>query len=174
MEALITQLLAWISDWWESILPFYIIKDYEHGILLRLGKVKKETMKRGWNWKIPFIDHVLTCHNTIQTFNTDAQSLTTKDDKSIIVACVIKYQIKDPVIFLIEVEGAVDAIGDITMGKIKDLIVSKTWDECKALKDVDIKNKIKSEAERWGIDVSMVTLTSLTHSRSLRLITDKK
>lgn len=174
MEVLLSHLLQLISEWWEAIKFWHVLNQYEHGIILRLGRVLKKNMHIGINWKWPFIDTVLTCHNTTQTFNTESQSLTTVDGKSVIVAAVIKYQIVDPFIFLIEVENAVDAIGDITMGKIREIIINKTWEECKNLKNTDIKNSIKTEAERWGIEVSMVTLTTLTESRSIRLITDKK
>lgn len=168
MEFLV-QILEFIKEIWNNLLPFFIVVEYEDAIILRFGKYHR-TYKAGIHWKIPFIDQVLEARNTITTLNLRPQSLTTKDGQNIVIAAVIKYQVIDAKKFLIEVEEAKDALGDIAQSKIKDLIINLDWEECKKLKDSEIKAKMGKEPESWGIKLILITITDLAIIRSIRLI----
>ena len=50
------KLLEWIGEKWRDYLsPIIILRDYEAGVLLRIGKYRKN-LKVGLNWKVPIID----------------------------------------------------------------------------------------------------------------------
>jgi regulator of protease activity HflC (stomatin/prohibitin superfamily) len=163
-------LIQLFKDFGVTVLPFYVVPQYESGLILRLGVYRKDA-KPGFNWKLFFFDEVITCRNTTTTMNVEPQTLTTKDGKNVIVSSIVKYRIVDPKIFLLEVEDAFDAIADICQGETKRLIVDRTWDEC-TTNDLDneIQKKTKSSAKRWGIDVDLVTITELAIVRSYRLL----
>lgn len=163
------KLIELILEFWNSIVPFVIINQYNKGVLLRLG-IYKRTLEPGWYIKMPIIDEVLTHVVVPTTMPLPEQSLVTKDGKDILVEAVIKYSVSDIKILLIEVNDTVDAISDMTRSIIKTILTDKTWEECTS-NDVDNQITIKSrvEARRWGVNIERVTLTSLARGRSLRL-----
>jgi regulator of protease activity HflC (stomatin/prohibitin superfamily) len=102
----------------------------------------------------------------------EAQSLTTVDDKEIVVKGVIKYKTSDLSKFFTEVYDAVDAISDVSMGIIKNVISKKTWQECREeTLDNEITKKVRVEARKWGIEVEAVTLSDLSKMKSFRILT---
>lgn len=169
MTDLFGHLFEFISSFWESLTFWIVVKEYEFGVVLRLGKFHRR-IDAGLHWKIPFFDEALTCHNTITTLNLKSQSLTTKDNKDVVISGIVKYKINNPKTYLLEVNDAVDAINDITQGKIKELVVRKTWEELREMKDNEVEELVDSETKKWGIKVYYITITDLALIRSIRLI----
>jgi hypothetical protein len=81
--------------------------------------------------------------------------------------------ITDVKTFLLEVYDAKDAIADMTQGIIKNIIISKTLEECTHTDiDSNLTKKVRSEIKKWGVDIQQVTLTDVAPVRSIRLIND--
>jgi regulator of protease activity HflC (stomatin/prohibitin superfamily) len=164
-----SSLLEWIKEKWERYTPIYIIPAFEKAVILRNGNIHR-ILGGGLYFKLPYFDEINTAHTSITTLTTHPQSLTTKDGKAIIVRAIVKYNVEDVKIFLIEVMDAVDALSDITQGVIKEVITSRTWEEVVEMKDLIIKNRVIKEAETFGIKVHAVTVTDLVIVKNIRLI----
>jgi len=168
------KLLDFLLSFWNHIIPFYVIPESEEAVVLRLGKFR-QSAKPGFYWKIPFADVPMTHHVVWQTINLQPQSLTTKDDKSIVVKAIIKFRVSDIKVFLLEVWDSPDAISDMTMGIIRDEVMEHTWQQIRDGKlDKVISRKVKAEAKRWGIEVDTVTLIDMAIMRSIRLFNEIK
>lgn len=167
---MLDKLIDFLLQFLEHLLPVIVIPPYERGLRIRLGK-NLGILGNGWHWKIPFADVVLTQMVVTTTIPLPEQTITTKDNCSIVVKSVIKYEISDVEKLLLEVNDAVDAVSDMTQGIIRDIFVSKDWSECNDPEIVKaITQKARTEAEKWGIKISKVTLTDLGLMRSIRLI----
>ena len=166
------RLIDLLTSWFEQLLPFFIVREYEEAVVLRFGRFHKVATP-GFHWRIPFIDEPMEQHVVITTISLAPQSLYTKDKQNIVVKGVIKYRIADVKTFLLEVYDAQDAISDMTQSIIKNIVMDKTLDECI---DPEIDNtlakKARVEAKKWGVDIQQVTLTDLAPIRSFRLIND--
>lgn len=157
---------------WESINPFFIIPEYAQGLLLRFGKYKK-VCEPGIHIKIPFVDELIQQHTVVTTISLSAQSLYTMDKVNIVVRGMVKYRISDIKVFLLEVFDAVDAVSDISQGIIKQVVMSKTSEECMDNElDNTITKKCRAEIKKMGVEVIQVTLTDIAPIRSYRLIND--
>jgi regulator of protease activity HflC (stomatin/prohibitin superfamily) len=98
------------------------------------------------------------------------QSLTTKDHEQVTIEAIVKYKIINAKKYLLEVDDSADAINDITQGKIKELVTSKTWEEVREMKDEEIKGLVENESKQWGIKIYYITITSLVKTRVYKLI----
>ena len=166
------KLFELLSQWIRELLPIVIVPEYEDGIILRFGKYYK-TMSPGVYFKIPFFDEVLTYHTVMTTLALPSQSLYTIDKQNLVVKGVVKYSIVDVKTFLLEVYDAQDAISDMAQGIIKNIIISKTLEECTHTDiDSNLTKKVRSEIKKWGVDIQQVTLTDVAPIRSIRLIND--
>lgn len=158
---------------WDALIPCVIVRQYQTGARLTLGKFQK-ILEPGLQWKIPFIQQIEVQVTLLTTLQLKSQSITTKDDKNIVVSGVIKYRISDLKKFYTEVYDATDAIGDMTQGIIKNIILGHTWKECLTDElDNIITKKAKGEARKWGLEIYSVTLTDLGQIKTIRLIQDK-
>jgi len=166
------KLVDLIVDWIDQIMPIVIIPSYEEGVMMRFGKFKK-VISGGVYFKIPFFDEILRQHVVVTTLSLPAQSLYTLDKQNFVVKGVIKYRISDVKIFLMEVYDAQDALSDMSMSIIKNVIISLPAEKCI---DPELDNiltkKVRVEAKKWGVDIQQVTLTDVAPIRSFRLIND--
>jgi regulator of protease activity HflC (stomatin/prohibitin superfamily) len=166
------KLVELIMNWIDQLLPVVIIPSYEEGIQLRFGKFKK-VLHPGIHFKLPFGDEILHQHVVVTTLSLPAQSLYTLDKQNFVVKGVVKYKIADVKTFLLEVYDAKDALSDMTMSIIKNIVISIPAEKCI---DPELDNlltkKARVEAKKWGVDIQQVTLTDVAPIRSYRLIND--
>lgn len=164
-----SNIVNFFLQFWTNLLPFFVLNEYEHGIVLRFGKFHK-SIESGFIWKIPFVDEIMHCRNSVTTMSTKNQTLTTKDGEQITIESIVKYKIFNAKKYLLEVDDAIDAINDITQGKIKQLVNTKDWNEIRELKDIELKELVSNEAKDWGIKIFYVTITSLVKTRVYKII----
>jgi len=150
---------------------FCVIRDFEGGCILRLGKFHRMA-RRGWNWMIPFdIEECFFTTIVPETMIIGPQSLVTKDGKQVIASTVVTFKVIDPKTFLLEISGALQTMEDASYGAIATTIMTRTWQE---LCEMDISNEaakaIRKQAKRYGVEVIQAQIADLTLSRSIRLI----
>jgi len=156
----------------DKIVPFWIIPEYDNGVLLTFGKYSK-TLQPGLHFKIPFLQEIIQHHVVTALMSIPQQSLTTKDGKQIVVKVVIKYKVEDVKPLLLEVWDSNDAISDITQAIVKKQVHIRTWQECLD-EDIDneIAKKLRVEVKKWGIYIESVTMTDMGITKSLRIYHD--
>lgn len=149
--------IQWLGEKWKDYLsPIVVLKCYEGGVLLRLGKYKKE-LKEGINWKIPIIDEIHTTITTIDTFHISPVQITTIDNKQVTIEPILKFDIVDVKKYLLETNEAIGNIKDVSKGVIADYLTDCSWEQIKEKKTLTaIKNKLKSECDELGINIYKV------------------
>jgi regulator of protease activity HflC (stomatin/prohibitin superfamily) len=155
---------------WMDLLPWFVLDQYESGVLLHFGKFKC-LVGPGFHWRVPFVDTYLECTVVTTTHNGPAQSVITSDSVDVVVSAIVKYRIDDVKVYLLEVTDVKDAISDITLSTCKREIAKRTWEKCKT-EDLDgeITKTLRREAKKWGIAVDAVTLVDMARMRSIRLL----
>ena len=166
------KLIEFLLNIIEDIMPVFFVKQYNNGILLRMGKFVR-VVKPGVVFKIPFLDKIEVVTIVTTTLSVPTQSVITKDKKQLVVKSVVKYKIADVELFMLNVYDSTDAISDITQAIIKEQISLRTFEECT---DNDFDNtvtkKLRVEMKKWGIEVDRVTLTDTGQIKSLRLFNE--
>lgn len=171
---LIIQFFTFLKDLWSDLIFWFVVPQTQRAVVLRNGKYVK-TAGPGLHLKFPCIfsigDEVSYADIVTETTETQPQSLTTIDGKHVVVSAIIKHRVTDPKTYILEVMDVKDAIVDITMGKIKKNVMSRTYEECKAESvDNDIARQSRSEAKKWGVYIDEITIINLAEIRSIRLI----
>lgn len=166
------KLIEFLLNIIEDIMPVFFVKQYNNGILLRMGKFVR-VVKPGVVFKIPFLDKIEVVTIVTTTLSVPTQSVITKDKKQLVVKSVVKYKISDVELFMLNVYDSTDAISDITQAIVKEQISLRTFEECT---DNDFDNtvtkKLRVEMKKWGIEVDRVTLTDIGQIKSLRLFNE--
>lgn len=154
---LLISTFEWVGEKFKDYLsPVVVLRCYEGGVLLRLGKYKYE-LKEGLNFKIPLIDEVHTVIKTIDTLQLAPIDITTKDGIQVSVQPIVKFDICNIKKYLIDTNEAGGNVKDVSRGVIADYLTDCTWDEIKEKKTLTaIKNALKKECDDLGINVCKV------------------
>jgi regulator of protease activity HflC (stomatin/prohibitin superfamily) len=164
------KLIEIITRFWNDILPFIIVEQWNEAIHLRLGKYHR-TLKAGIWIKIPFFDSIIETAVITQTVNLPAQTLTTLDEQGIVLKALIRYRVVNVKNYLLNVMHANDVLVDTTMGMIRDIVELTTWAD---LIDVNeqITAEVKEFVEKWGIEIEKITITDLAIVKTFRILGD--
>lgn len=84
-DKLIDLIVTFIHD----VLPFKIVNQWEKGVHLRTGKFLR-VVEPGLNFKFSFFDNILTTPVITQTVNLKSQTVTSKDEKSIVLSSIVR------------------------------------------------------------------------------------
>lgn len=162
----IIKLIDWIAEKLSNhVFPFVIVRDYEGGVILRLGRYLK-TLDKGLNWKWPFVDEANTTLTSIDTFHIHEINITTRDNKTVVIGVAVEYQINDVKKFLIDVNDAISNAHDIARGVVSDILADYTWEEISGKsKLTDVKSALKRPMDDMGISVRRVYRSDFTITR---------
>jgi regulator of protease activity HflC (stomatin/prohibitin superfamily) len=125
------------------------------------------------NWKIPFFDQILTTPVITQTVNLSPQTVTSVDEKSVVLSSIVRYHIYDVEKFLLGVMHANDVLVDATQGIIRDVVEGCKWDDLYDLGKV-VTPEVNNQVEEWGIKVEQVSFPDLGLITTYRVMTDGK
>jgi membrane protease subunit HflK len=165
-DKLIEVVVTFIHDF----LPFKIVDQWEAGVQLRYGKFRK-VVSPGLVWKIPFFEQVLTTPVITQTVNLKPQTVTTLDEKSVVLSSIVRYHIFDVKRFLLGVMHANDVLVDTTQGIIRDFVETTRWEDLIDLSNI-VTPEVNEQVEKWGIKVEQTSFPDLAEIKTYRLITD--
>lgn len=166
----ITQIFDYVAEkWHEYLAPYVIMRDYEGGVVLRLGRMNR-TLKRGFNWKWPLVEEVHSCVVSTDTFRLVNINFTTSDGITATVGATIEFDINDVFKFLIEKNEGLSNGKDISWGIISYNLSDCTWEEAiKKTTATKIKNKLKDRLADNGINIKDLILGTMTKSRVMTL-----
>lgn len=163
-----------IFEYIDQIFPFVIIDQFEHGILMRNGK-KKKNLKKGFHFlplKIIFVDKVLTVLKEKDTFDANV-NVTTIDGKTISVTVVVEFSIdtdKDADNYLLYTNDAPSNAKDLTSAISAEQLCECEWEEIKKKTiRTQIKNKLKEPLEDLGMNIRKVLFKNIVITRALTI-----
>ncbi len=167
-DKLIDLIVTFINDF----LPFKIVNQWEQGVHLRTGKFYKVVFP-GLNWKVPFFDQILTTPVITQTVNLKPQTVTSLDERNVVLSTIVRYHIEDVEKFLLGVMHANDVLVDTTQGIIRDVVEGTNWMDLYDLGNIVIP-KVNEQVEKWGIEVELISFPDLGEIITYRIISDGK
>lgn len=169
---MLDKLLDLLVEWVKFFVFFYVVDEYERGVVLRFGRFLKE-VEPGFHWCLPFNIDVAHLDNVVpRTHVLGAQSLVTMDGKIIVVAGVVTAAIRDIKKAVLEVEGVDHALIDSCLAAIGSMVSSSTWDDLASEAFSESLTKAcRKQAWRYGIEIQRVQLSDLSPCRAIRLHT---
>jgi regulator of protease activity HflC (stomatin/prohibitin superfamily) len=166
------RLISFLIELKDDVIPFKVVNEWESGVRMRGGKFNKN-VEAGIRFKIPFLDKIYTCYNITRTLHPHAQTLTTLDQKPIVLKSIIRFHVEDAKTYLLTLNTASDVLIDTTQGIIKETIETLNWKDLNEVDDL-ITEKTREMVKKWGITIERVTLTDLGLVRTYRLMSDKE
>ncbi len=166
------RLLDWIAEFVGYFQFIVVIDEYEQAVVLRMGTYNR-TLGPGWHWIVPLgIEEVMSATVVRRTSYLDVQSITSKDGKAINMSPIVIFKVGNVKRWLLEVDDAEDALGDVTYGLNDALAQETNWDDIHTPEYSDMLTEmVRQEGTKWGARVEEVKFADRVQSRSLRLWT---
>ena len=140
-----------------------IVKQYERGVLFRLGRVLG-TREPGLRLIVPVIDVMRRVSLRIVTMPIQSQGIITRDNVSVDVSAVAYYQVVDATKSVVAIENVAAAINQIAQTTLRKVVGQHTLDQTLAETDrinKSIREILDVTTEDWGVVVTLVELKDI-------------
>ena len=137
-----------------------IVKQYEQGVLFRLGRVLG-LRQPGLRMIIPFVDVLHRVSLRIITMPIQSQGIITRDNVSVGVSAVAYFRVVDAVKSVVAIENVRAAIDQIAQTTLRKVVGQHTLDETLSETDrinLDIREILDVTTVEWGVEVTLVEL----------------
>jgi len=152
------------------VLSVRIVKQYEEGVLLRLGRVLG-TRKPGLRLIVPLVDVMHRVSLRIVTMPIQSQGIITRDNVSVDVSAVAYFRVVDPVKSVVAIESVYTAIDQIAQTTLRKVVGQHTLDETLSETDainLDIREILDVATVEWGVQVTLVELKDIQLPDSMK------
>jgi regulator of protease activity HflC (stomatin/prohibitin superfamily) len=136
-----------------------VAREYERGVIFRLGRLHSPPKGPGLFLLIPIIDKMVRVDLRTVTLNIPPQEVITKDNVPVRVNAVAYFRIIDPERAIVQVENFLVATSQIAQTTLRSVLGQHVLDELLSERDKinTILQEIIDEATSpWGIKVSIV------------------
>jgi regulator of protease activity HflC (stomatin/prohibitin superfamily) len=150
-------IIVFILIWfWNSL---YIIKEWERGVVLRLGRLLPEAKGAGVRLVFWPIETLTRISMRIETLDVPPQDIITRDNVSVKVNAVCYFRVVDANLAVSQVQNFTYATSQLAQTTIRSVVGQFELDEILSQRDkVNAKLQVilDTETEPWGIKVSKV------------------
>src|SRR6476661_8856635 len=147
-----------------------IVKQYENGVLFRLGRVIGERQP-GLRFIVPLVDVLHRVSLRIVTMPIQSQGIITRDNVSVDVSAVAYFRVVDAVKSVVAIENVRAAIDQIAQTRLRKVVGQHTLDETLSETDrinIDIREILDISTLDWGVEVTLVELKDIQLPESMK------
>jgi regulator of protease activity HflC (stomatin/prohibitin superfamily) len=151
-------------------LAIRVVKQYERGVLFRLGRVIG-VRDPGLRLLIPIVDQLHRVSLRIVTMPIQSQGIITRDNVSVDVSAVAYFRVVDAVKSVVAIENVHAAINQIAQTTLRKVVGQHTLDETLSETDrinVDIREILDITTVEWGVEVTLVELKDIQLPDSMK------
>jgi regulator of protease activity HflC (stomatin/prohibitin superfamily) len=150
-------IIGFVLIWfWNSI---YIIKEWERGVVLRLGRLLPQAKGAGINLVFWPIETLQRISMRIETLDVPPQDIITRDNVSVKVNAVCYFRVVDANLAVSQVQNYTYATSQLAQTTIRSVVGQFELDEILSQRDkvnAKLQMILDTETEPWGIKVSKV------------------
>jgi regulator of protease activity HflC (stomatin/prohibitin superfamily) len=136
-----------------------IVKEYERGVIFRLGRVQGGPKGPGLFILLPMVDRMVKIDLRTVTMDVPPQDVITRDNVPARVNAVVYFRVVDPNKSVIEVENHVLATSQISQTTLRSVLGQKDLDDLLTNREQinnELQTIIDEQTDPWGVKVSVV------------------
>ncbi|MDQ7006858.1 MAG: slipin family protein [Acidobacteriota bacterium] len=148
-----------------------ILRQYERGVVFRLGKLVPRDFGPGLTIIIPFVDKLERVSLRTVVHDVPSQDVITKDNVSVKVNAVVYFRVFEPRKAIVEVENFHYATSQLAQTTLRSVLGGVELDSLLSERD-SLGHKMQSILDRqtdpWGIKISAVELKHVDLPEEMR------
>jgi regulator of protease activity HflC (stomatin/prohibitin superfamily) len=141
-----------------------VTREYERGIVFRLGRLRPEPKGPGLFLLIPIVDRMIKVDLRTVTLNIPPQDVITKDNVPAKVNAVAYFRIVDPNAAIVQIENFMLGTSQIAQTTLRAVLGQHLLDELLSERDkinAILQTIIDEQTAPWGIKVSIVEISDV-------------
>ena len=138
-----------------------ILKEYERGVIFRLGRVLEKPKGPGLIFVFPPIDRMVRVSLRIVAMDIPAQDIITRDNVSVKVNAVVYFRVMDPQKSVLAVEDYLFATSQLAQTTLRSVLGEVDLDELLSEREKlnsQLQEIIDKHTDPWGIKVQLVEM----------------
>ncbi len=136
-----------------------ILREYERGVIFRLGRVLPRPKGPGPILVFAPIDRIVRVSLRIDTLEVPAQDVVTRDNVTVKVNAVIYFRVIDPRLAVVEVSNFLYATSQLAQTTLRSVLGEVELDELLSQREklnVRLQSILDQHTSPWGVKVTMV------------------
>jgi regulator of protease activity HflC (stomatin/prohibitin superfamily) len=142
-----------------------VFREYERGVVFRMGRARKELAGPGVVFLLPFgIDRTRVVDTRIQAIQIPSQEVITRDNISILVSAVVYANVASPRHAILEVEEFLPATLQLAATTLRAVVGKMEMDDILANREginAEVRNILDTRTEQWGVEITAVEIKDI-------------
>ncbi len=165
MAAAVIIFLFWLFN------SIYVIKEWERGVVLRLGRMLPEPKGAGLQLVLYPIDKLTRISLRIETLDVPPQDVITRDNVSVKISAVCYFRVVDANLALSQVQNYLYATSQLAQTNLRSVVGQFELDEILSERE-KVNSKLQvildQDTEPWGIKVTKVEVKQVDIPESMQ------
>ncbi len=138
-----------------------ILREYERGVIFRLGRVLAKPKGPGLIFVFPPIDRMVRVSLRIIVMDIPPQDVITKDNVSVKVNAVVYFRVMEPQKAIIEVQDYIFATSQLAQTTLRSVLGKVELDDLLSEREklnTQLQEIIDKHSDPWGIKIQLVEM----------------
>lgn len=142
-----------------------VIKQYERGVVFRLGRLRGSPRSPGFTMVVPGVDRIHKVNMQIVTMPVPAQEGITRDNVTVRVDAVVYFKVVDAAHAIVRVEDYRFAVSQMAQTSLRSIIGKSDLDDLLSNREKlnqGLELMIDSPAVEWGVTIDRVEIKDVS------------
>jgi regulator of protease activity HflC (stomatin/prohibitin superfamily) len=138
-----------------------VLREYERGVIFRIGRLMGEPKGPGLIWVIWPIDRIVRVSLRTITMDVPTQDVITKDNVSVKVNAVVYFRVVDPLRAIVDVENYLYATSQLAQTTLRSVLGEVGLDDLLSQREKlnqRLQEILDQHTDPWGIKVALVEI----------------
>jgi regulator of protease activity HflC (stomatin/prohibitin superfamily) len=148
-------ILIWIFN------SLNILREYERGVVFRIGRLLEEPKGPGLIWVFWPIDTIVRVSMRTITMDVPTQDVITEDNVTVKVNAVVYFRVVDPLRAIVEVENYLYATSQLAQTTLRSVLGEVALDDLLSKREKlnqRLQEILDQHTDPWGIKVALVEI----------------
>lgn len=156
----------------------YIVNQTEQALVLQFGRPVRVVQEPGLNFKVPFIQNVITFDNRLLEFNASPEEINMVDEERgiqerVVVDAFVKYRITNPLLFYQSVrneQNLEEQLRSLTFSSVREVLGRVSLRDLLSNQRVEIMRNIRNELNRRVLQTARETAPQTTAGETVTTV----
>jgi regulator of protease activity HflC (stomatin/prohibitin superfamily) len=148
-----------------------IVREFERGVVFRLGRVVAGAKGPGLFFVVPIADKMVKVNLQTVTVNVSSQEVITRDNVTVEVDAVAYFSVTDSVKSVVNVQNYMFATSQVAQTTMRNVCGTAELDELLAERErlnSRIKEIVDEQTDPWGVTVTLVEIKNITLAQEVQ------
>ena len=148
-----------------------VVKQYERGVVFRLGRLSSNVRGPGFTVIVPFVDRIRKVNMQIVTMPVPAQEGITRDNVTVRVDAVVYFKVVDAAEAVVQVEDYRFAVSQMAQTSLRSIIGKSDLDDLLSNREKlnqGLELMIDSPAMGWGVQIDRVEIKDVSLPETMK------